>query len=90
MLAAMVKFWHRLATLNDNSLVQLCFNENGRLPEDKNDSVKTIKFFLKLTGIESISNNPNQVCSIVLYKRTFTKLRELFRNTWCKTVNQSS
>ena len=50
MLAAMVKFWHRLATLNDNSLVQLAFNENGRLSErlseDKNDWLNTIKLVL--------------------------------------------
>ena len=74
----MVKFWHRLATLNDNSLVQLAFNENGRLSEDKNDWLNTIKFVLKLTGMESISNNPNQVSSIVLYKRTLQNLGSFF------------
>ncbi len=35
-LATMIKFWHRIATLNDNSLIRLAYNEARMLPEDKN------------------------------------------------------
>ena len=90
MLAAMVKFWHRIATLNDNSLVHLAYNEARMLPEDRNDWLNSIKFILKLIDMEHIYINTNQISSNMLYKKTLKKLNEIFSSQWCKKVNQSS
>ena len=90
MLATMVKFWHRIATLNDNSLVHLAYNEVRMLPEDKNDWLNSVKFILKLIDMEDIYINANQISSNVLYKKTLKKLNEIFNSQWCKKVNQSS
>ena len=90
MLATMVKFWHRIATLSDNSLVHLAYNEVRILPEDKNDWLNSVKFILKLIDMEHIYINANQISSNVLYKKTLKKLNEIFNSQWCKKVNQSS
>ena len=90
MLATMVKFWHRIATLNDNSLVHLAYNEVRMLPEDKNDWLNSVKFILKLIDMEDIYINANQISSNVLYKKNLKKLNEIFNSQWCKKVNQSS
>lgn len=86
----MVKSWHRIATLSDNSLVHLAYNEVRILPEDKNDWLNSVKFILKLIDMEHIYINANQISSNVLYKKTLKKLNEIFNSQWCKKVNQSS
>ena len=68
MLATMVKFWHRIATLGDNQLIHLAYNEVRRLPEDKNDWLNSVKFILKLIDMEHIYINANKISSIVLFK----------------------
>ena len=90
MLAAMVKFWHRIATLGDNSLIHLAYNEVRMLPEDKNDWLNSVKFILKLIDMEHIYINGNQISCNVLFKNTLKKLNEIFKNQWCKKVNISS
>ena len=89
MLATMVKFWHRIATLGDNQLIHLAYNEVRRLPEDKNDWLNSVKFILKLIDMEHIYINANQISSNVLFKNTLKKLNEIFKNQWCKKVNIS-
>ena len=80
---AQVKFWHRIATLNDNSLIHLAYNEVRMLPEDKNDWLNSVKFILKLIDMEHIYINANQISSNVLYKKTLEKLNEIFNSQWC-------
>ena len=89
-LATMVKFWHRIATLGDNSLIHLTYNAVRMLPEDKNDWLNCVKFILKLIDLENIYINANQISSNVLFKNTLKKLNEIFKNQWCKKVNMLS
>ena len=80
MLATMIKLCHRIATLSDNSLTQLAYNEVRMLLEDKNDWLNSVTFILKLTDMENIYTNANQMSSNVLFKKTLKKLNEIFKS----------
>ena len=51
---SMIAYWHRLATLDDDSLLQKAYNEILTIPDEVSDWKNTIKYILKLLGLESL------------------------------------
>ena len=82
----MITYWHRLVTLEDDSLLQKAYNEILKIPDDLSDWKSTIKYILKLLGLESLIDRPSSFSTAQVKRKVKDKLRSTFIHQWEKQV----
>ena len=72
LISRMITYWYRLATLDDNSLLQKACNEILTIPDELSDWRNTIKYTLKLLGLESLFDCPSSLVPLRLKEKLKT------------------
>lgn len=86
----MITYWHRLATLDDDSLLQKAYNEILTIPDELSDWKNTIKYILKLLGLDNLFDRPSSFSTAQVKRKVKDKLRSTFIHQWKKQISEAS
>ena len=76
-----IKFWHRLTTLHDNSLIHKAFKEELQA-ENPSNWLQTVKITLGLLGLQRIFENPHRFSSDQVSRLCKENMKNYFLNLW--------
>ena len=77
----LLKFWHRTAKLSGNILVRQALDIQKR-NSDQFEWLSSVKFLLKLIGMDEHFDNPNNVSVDLFSKTCLTKLKQICVKQW--------
>ena len=73
-ISRMTTHWHRLATLDDDNLLQKAYNEILTIPDEVSDWKNTMKYILKLLGLERLFDCPSAISTTQVKRKVKDKL----------------
>ena len=85
-----IKFWHRIAQLDDNTLVKKAFLEITSLPDNLSNWLNTVKTTLNLLGLSSIWNSPSSFSEKEVCRKLKNESAALFKKFWHSEVSLAS
>lgn len=82
-----IKFWHRIVQIDDNTLVKKAFLESTSLPDNLSNWLTTVKTTLNLLGLSSIWNNPSSFSEKEVCRKLKYESAALFKKFWHSEIS---
>ena len=89
-LASMIKYWHRLEMLGDQSILKEAYLEMKSLPNNICLWNSNVKAVLKLLSLDAVYDNAKQYTTNALFNIVKRKLKSFFIEKWKAKINRAS
>ena len=89
-LASMIKYWHRLEMLDDQSILKKAYLEMKSLPDNICLWNSNVKAVLKLLSLDAVYDNAKQYTTNALFNIVKRKLKSFFIEKWKAKINRAS
>ena len=84
-----IKFWHRISHLNDDTLVKKALNEARSLPSNISNWFNSVKLALDAIGLSTLWNDPSSLSPNQVNRIVKDKIFTIFHNFWKSELTSS-